>query len=592
MTTEQEGIRKGGSVPRLGRGSAGWACAAVAFALLTLLPACSGGTIEDTTETTTSTSGLTLSLPTATSSATPAPAPTGSSACKPRKPRTQAECEEPQPPPVPPDGKCNIEIMAEWVEYLGGQGFLEGDAEGSVSYTLTDAKTGSVTTTRLPSSGTYDLVKDERYLLNRKLGTYTVKKGQFDQVEVCASFVEHDSGLNGKNDTGRDCQTLTLSCPEPSNSELLYAQLCQGGDCNTLVGAMDSSVKVLAADADGDCVDNENDYTPEPCDEIQKGQLCRASLVYFYYGDGPMTNLVQNLGTDLSKAMTGYDRVFLLIDHDEIGPFNLNPAALAVADVVMPPTEQNFFAALQELTSEGCDMDVWAFSHGEPEWEAEADLSVISVGGSIKALADDDHDKDPPDITSSELLDDTAPENSGTPSVPVRMTYGTPCFYQAWNEAWSIVGAKVTSGAIDVNFVPNFYESFADGWNAGRNYGAALAGEYSAASEELAFGYVELEGAGPPWLCLGTGNTVLDTNACALNFFTDTDLMAEVDSTSHFVDGADEAKYGLGGPLWDTVGIVYDPTVSGANNMAAASAKAVRGDTTIRKNMPATLRWP
>ena len=257
----------------------------------------------------------------------------------------------------------------------------------------------------------------------------------------------------------------------------------------------------------------------------------------------------------------------------------------------MEPTEANFFAALQDLTSRGCDIDTWMFSHGSPDWQAQSDLSVISVGGSITAMDDDEHladSKVSPDIITSELAADSDPANSGTPAVPVRMTYGTPCFYKEWNQTWIDLGAKVTAGAGDINFVPTYFRNFATAWDGGQNYGASLAGERTVAAEAVAFGFIAAEGALPPCLCA----TVLDKKPCSAAFFSDIDLKPLVDVNGKFIDGPDEAKYAIGGPLWDMAGIAYNTSVSGTVNMRSSSAKTLVGNAGIRKNVPATLTWP
>lgn len=511
-------------------------------------------------------------------------------ACTPQPPIDPRRCdpEEPAPPPPPINGKCTIDLRIDEVGFSSGQGWFENRAEASAKFTATNLATGGITTGSYPGSGTIKMEVGATHTVSVPLGTYEVLENDTLDVKVCAQFTEEDKGLN-KDDVGIDCETVTLECPEPGENRGLRADLCKGGDCSKLRGAMTANLEVLTADADRDCVPNEDDYTPEPCDEALKGQLCRSSLVYFHYGDGILNDLVQNLGTNLVPAMTGYDRVVLLIDDDQIGPFNLNPAALGLADVVMLPTEQNFFASLQDLTSRGCDIDVWMFSHGTPEWEAQLDLSVIKIGGSVTAQADDDISLSP-DITTVELLEDTDPAASGTPAVPVRMTYGTPCFYELWNAPWTTVGAKVTSGAIDINFRPNFYDNFVANWNGGMTYANSLANEYSAGRENLAFGFIMAEGLLPPWSCIG--NTVLGTNPCAQNFFTDIDLFPQVDATGAWVDGPDEAKYGIGGPLDDTAGILYDPALSGATNMRRSSSKVMVGNGGISKSVPATLTWP
>jgi len=396
---------------------------------------------------------------------------------------------------------------------------------------------------------------------------------------VCAEYREYDD--LSADDVGTDCDMVQLSCPQPAGTVAMAADLCQGGNCATLRGKMTSQLTIEAADADGDCVPNADDYTPDPCDEALKGQLCRASLVYFSYEGGVGDDIVQSLGTDLTPAMTGYDRVVLLIDDDQIGPFNLNPAALALADVKMLPTEQNFFASLQDLTGRGCDIDVWMFAHGSPDWHGNTTAYVD--GGWVTTLADEAGDVHP-QITSHSLTDHIAV--SGTQQIPVRMTYGTPCFYELWNDAWLAVGAKVTAGAVDIDFTPNFYDNFSMSWSAGARYGAALAGEYDAAKEALAFGYIQTVGA--LWGCIGSGNTVLDRNACAADFFIDSDLMP-MWAGQHLQDGPDASKYFIGGPAMDLAGIKYDPMQSGAMNMRRSSAKLMVGDPTITKTT--RLTW-
>jgi hypothetical protein len=492
------------------------------------------------------------------------------------------------PPPPAVNGECTVELLADTITFTKGQGASEGKAEASLTYLLTDLDTGGMQAELLPRSGGWlQLTKKKPHTLGQSIATYVVEEGEEKDVEVCARFREHDDDvLNGKDDLGSGCATVTLTCPQDRDSITMSADMCQGGNCNTLNGAMSTRVKVLTADADRDCVENEDDYTPEPCDEERKGQECRASLVYFYYGDGSIADLAQNLGTDLKKAMDGYDRVVLLIDQAHIGPFGIDNGEIDSADVVMDPTEGNFFASLQDLTARGCDFDTWMFSHGGIEWVDGGGVAVNN-GGFVNALADNDGDQFA-DITTEELEDDTDPANSGTSSVPIRMTYGTPCFYEQWNAAWIGAGAKVTSGAVDIAFFPFDFERFADAWDAGSTYGAALAGESTAASRLASFALIEAEGN----LFGCVNDSVIDRNACARDFFVDTDLTGQLLLDSSFVDGPDEAGYDIGGPLYNTVGITYDPAVSGAQNMIRSSAKSLVGNAAIRKDSPATLSWP
>ena len=516
---------------------------------------------------------------------TPSPPPPTCPTARP--PINPAMCnpQEPAPPPPPINGKCEVELRVTSIAFSKGQGWFEGRAEASADFSAVDQTTGDSVLARWPDSGWVKMDLGKEQTTSVALGTYEVEKGKHRSVYVCATYREYDD--LSADDVGSDCEMVKLSCPQPEAKVPLAADLCQGGNCSTLRGKMTSNLEVETADADGDCVANADDYTPDPCDEALKGQLCRGSLVYFSYENGVGDDIAQSLGTDLTPAMTGYDRVVLLIDDDQIGPYNLNPAALALADVKMTPTEQNFFAALKDLTARGCDIDVWMFAHGSPDWDAHSDNSAYVNGGWVSTLADEAGDVDPR-LTTKSLLAHTAPDVSGTPSVPVRMAYGTPCFYQLWNDPWLTVGAKVTAGAVDIDFTPNFYDNFSMSWNAGARYGAALASEYDTAKEALAFAYIQTVGALPPWGCIGSGNTVLDRNACAANFFIDSDF-EPMWKGQHLQDGPDDAKYGIGGPAWDLAGIPYDPAFSGAVNMRASSAKVLLGDPTITKTT--RLTW-
>lgn len=513
--------------------------------------------------------------------------------CTPRPPINPALCdpEEPVAPP-PVNHKCMIELRVTKVGFWTGQGWFEDRAEANASFVATNLDNGSQISGSYPGPGqTIKMEVDSEHNVSVPLGSYEVRENDPDgvPVQVCATFTEQDGGLN-KDDVGSDCETIRLQCPQAAAGVDLRANLCKGGDCSKLKGAMSATIDVSAADADGDCIPNEQDWTPQPCDEAFKGQLCRGSLVYFHYGDGFINDVVQNVGTDLVPALTGYDHTVLLIDDTQIGPYKLNAAALDAAEVVMLPTEQNFFAAMRDLTTQGCDIDVWIFSHGWPDWDVQPDNSVIVGGGEISAYADDDLGTDEPDITTDELLAATDPAVSGTPSVPVRMTYATACNYKEWNAAWLQVGAKVTSGATDINFTPNFYDNFVASWNANATYGTALATERTIAKEDLAFGYIKTV-PGAKWGCIGAGNTVVDMNPCAFDFFTDIDQQPIVDAAGKFLDGPDQAKYAIGGPLADKAGITYDATATGATNMRRSSVKILAGTGTIRKGTLG-LTWP
>jgi hypothetical protein len=509
--------------------------------------------------------------------------------CTPRPPINPALCnpEEPVAPP-PVNGKCTVELRATKIGFSTGQGWVEDRAEANATLTATNLDTGSQISGSYPGPGsTIKMEVDSEHNVSIPLGSYVVHENDPDgvPVELCGDFLEVDGWPNA-DDTGHRCTTVRLQCPQAQAEVSLAANLCKGGNCSKLKGAMSATIDISAADADRDCVPNESDFTPQPCDEAFKGQLCRASLVYFHYGDGFINDVVQNVGTDLVPALTGYDHTVLLIDDTQIGPYKLNAAALDSAEVVMLPTEQNFFAAMRDLTAQGCDIDVWTFSHGWPDWDTQPDGTEAVGGGKITAYADDDGSTDP-DITTDELLAATAPAVSGTPKVPVRMTYATACNYKEWNSAWQQVGAKVTSGSTDVNFTPNFYDNFVVSWNANQQYGTALATERTVAKENIAFGFIDVQGA--LWGCSAT-QSVLATNNCAFDFFTDTDKLPMKDANGEFLDGPDDAKYSIGGPLADRAGVTYDITASGATNMRRSSVKVRLGSATVTKSNAQV--WP
>jgi hypothetical protein len=257
----------------------------------------------------------------------------------------------------------------------------------------------------------------------------------------------------------------------------------------------------------------------------------------------------------------------------------------------MEPTEENYFAALKELTRDHCSIDLWNFTHGSIHWGDFTPFTTAFVDeGWITTGEDDEHLADPtttPDIEVSELLDATDISNSGTDSVPILMNYSTACFGREWNQAWIDVGAKATSGSVDINFKPTNYPNFAIAWNANQTYGVSLAGEATLAAENLAFNFLAaIAGLTQP-SCTGA-NSILLKNNCAFNYFTDVDKSGVFDANGELSDGPDKVKYWIGGPLYDLVGIPYDSTATGAVNMRNSSVKTFAGNPNVRKNTATT----
>ena len=87
---------------------------------------------------------------------------------------------------------------------------------------------------------------------------------------------------------------------------------------------------------------------------------------------------------------------------------------------------------------------------------------------------------------------------------------------------------------------------------------------------------IQLQGSGLPWLCLPSPvlpDGVLGNNACADDFFQDVDGKK----------GPDEGAY--------KIQEVYDPSLSGFENMLVSSERAFIGDDQIRFGAP-TATWP
>jgi hypothetical protein len=345
--------------------------------------------------------------------------------------------------------------------------------------------------------------------------------------------------------------------PAPLSANLCH--LDKDGNCKSTNGRYTAEFSLMMADADHDEVENTEDWTPDICDEANKGQLGRASFTYFHYGDGAFTDLAQHLGTDLSKAQVDYDFTVLVMLPRKFAGFLVDRTAILNADLLLDPTDPNFYLGLREITRRGLDMDIYLHSHGHLDGADGADFETL--------------DENNP-ITDTELVERLAPELIGTPAVPIRMVYSGACYHGNFDAAWRSVGAKVVSGTWSINFYPNFYGNFADAWNAGDDYATSVAVSETASAKAAAQSFLEVQAAsfvcdedpsGDYW--------VLGTNACSENFFTDTDGD----------EGPDEAGYKLNDD--------YDPNLSGLENMNNASIRWIDGYLTVRKFVPLRLTW-
>ena len=376
-------------------------------------------------------------------------------------------------------------------------------------------------------------------------------------VQVCADFREHDfGGVNGNDDLGSACAIVTLEC-DPVNGqpsftrELGPATLCGPNQCN---GSAAATIKVMRADADMDGVENDDDFTPEPCDEFEKGTNGNALLQYFHYDDDDFTTLAQSLGADLSRPYPAYDYKVLLIDSATSNPGGANSKAIREADLVFPPTRAGHLDAMQVLTAEGYRFDANVYAHGYKSNANDAKFETLS-GGMIKG---------------DWLVSATEPDKIGTArgGVPLMAWWSTTCIAARQIDAWMEIGGLVASGAEDVQFYPNAYHNYVDNWLTLQSYDDAVENSVTSGVVTASEALVVAQGATAPWFCVAP--TALGLNVCAEDFFND-DV------------GANDAAYNI----WE----VYDHSVSGADNMAISSERDFVGDINLRFGA-ALSDWP
>ena len=536
-------------------------------------------------------------------------------------------CDEVNHEPVPrPGGSCTFEVSLDSVTVTAGQGISEGALELNVQ-----ASAGTATTSwpgALPAVHD-DFVPGTTVPAGKGhvIASFTVPAGQVKKVKTCASFTEVDNGgANGVDDVGSACTQVTMTataaaggkvvCSATPAAPTVSATLCGDNQC---LGSAAAHFEVMVKDADMDGVENDEDFTPDVCDQAEKGQKGRASLVYFHMGDGPMTTFFQAFATDLSKALAGYDYRVVILDPTYAGPFLVNAQALGQADLVLDPFEDNLYLAMQEITRRGYDMDIWIWSHGaqmtrvglqrtdimsldedecapmpdeicgnglDDDGDAlvdEGDCGPVPQGEICWNGSDDDGDgfvDEADGIFDSEIVQHLTPDRIGTTLVPIRMVYSIACFAEGMNWAWDLVGAYVTSGTLGIDFYPVFYGGFADAWSSASTYADAVVLSDKPGDRSLVNTYVDLQSV--PWNCddvsFPNGQEELlevrALNPCARDFFVDDDG-AEV---------GDDAVYDIGASA-------YDASLSGQANMDAQSTRIIDGDGTIRKFVPATLSW-
>ncbi len=458
-------------------------------------------------------------------------------------------------PPDPVTGECSIELVWTSTEFTKGQGATEGKGELSFEVTATTTSPASVASVSYPTSGQAIYSVGETKGHDTLVNTYVVPVNQSLPVEVCVHATEHDNGgINGDDDEYDSCQTITLRCDpvqgQPSrNLNFGPGPLCGPNQCN---GKVSTSLKIMRADADLDDVPNDKDFTPEPCDEQDKGTAGVALLLYYHFDDDAFTTLGQGIYTDLEQVYDDYDYVVLVADSETSNPAGFNGAAFKHADRVYPPTRAGIRDAMQHLTAEGWRFDSFVHSHGFKQGADDSNFETL---------------EGTENISGEWLVDMTEPDVAGTArgGIPIIAFWGTTCIAARQIDAWIEIGAKAASGAEDVEFYPNAWGNFTKDWANGTRYRKAVDDSVTATVVAAAEGIIAAIGVAD-WGCAD----VLLGGACADDFFNDS-------------LGLNEAQY--------NIEEVYNPLLSGAANMAVSSARSFDGSGNLTFGAPGAT-WP
>lgn len=521
----------------------------------------------------------TLAVSAATRSLSPAapPPPTGggttTSTCS-GPPLTEAQlerlCNDPEvdeiPRPPDPSGYCNVEVRLVSSTFVTGQGVSDGRGEISFDVTATERGSGGSSTVASDDEQKYNVGQSIGHQMD--LGTYRVPLNQRRTVDVCITFTEHDNGgANGQDDVASVCGAVELTCSGhdgngdgmPDGQVAFKQTLGPASFCgpNVCLGSASAEISVMAADADMDCVPNDEDFTPEICDEYNKGEEGLAVLLYEHFDDNGLTTFFQSVGINTHQVYPHYDYVVYVADNETSNAWNTSGPSYRDADMTYPPTRAGLREAMRHLTAEGYRFDTFVFAHGSKNGPDDADIEVLEGAK----------------ITGEWLVDTTDPAESGTErgGIPILVWWSTTCIAKRQIDAWIEIGAKAASGSVDVQFYPNAWGNFFKNWVSGDEYKVAVDDSVTFLVVQAVELYIQNEGRLPPYLCLeddpltllvlndGPG-LVTQLNACAENFFND-DIQP------------DDAAYNLEE--------VYDHARSGAENMAIASERTFMGNNRI-----------
>ncbi|MEM6996771.1 MAG: hypothetical protein AAF721_40085, partial [Myxococcota bacterium] len=470
--------------------------------------------------------------------------------------------------PPPEDGVCQVEVRLIRTEFASGQGISEG--RGEISFDVSAEPTDG-----LPPAMSSASVDERRYNVGQRqhhridLGTYPVEVNTSRFVEVCVDFVEHDEGgVNGGDDLASDCATIMLQCT-PSGAPATEVPMGPIDFCGDSVcrGSASATIETLPADADMDGVDNDHDFTPEMCDEYNKGEEGIGALVYFHFEDDGLEGLVQAVGTHLAAIYREYDYVVLVADNETSNPMGIKAPAFSGADAVYPPTRAGLLDAMRDLTANGMRFDHYTWAHGYKAGDSDSTYDVLSGGR----------------ISGQWLIDATQPSEIGTArgGIPQMAWWSSTCIAARQIDAWTTIGGLAAGGATDVYFYPTSFGAYFNDWIGGVPYRLAAESSHTPTAVAFAEYAVNYLGGQAPWECVSDDPATPDIyhdgpgvvsglNACADDFFND-DV------------GPNDAKYNISD--------VYTVGLSGSDNMAISSTRQFAGNDNLTFGAPG-LGWP
>jgi len=462
-----------------------------------------------------------------------------------------AQHEETQPPP-PPTKPCTIQVMMEQVDVVKGQGLSEGKLEVSVT---AEAGDGPVT---WPDSGTMKMKEGYPKVTDVLVAEHPLSPNQVRTINVCATFNEDDSGLNGADDVGSDCEPVVIRCSMSPLTKTVSADLCRGGDCTHLHGAMSAQFRISVSDEDQDGIANDDDFTPKPADEACRGQLGEGIVVYVEQGGSNLTNLVQMIETSLDDLATGYDFIAIAASPEVYDGYNntawsLRRGTIGRADMVVPATFKGLMSAYRAATSRG-----YAITH-----------FVIGDGGTNGGVAYFTSADPSGTISASTLATALTPASIGTCAVPFAMVYSVASYMSRANDMWINAGAKAAAAPTFIHAYPQFVVGIGAAWNAGQTLANSIGAGFDAniqSSNNDAIEQVGTSAGCDPTL----GASVLGTNLCSNEFFTGQQPHPELDFNA---DGRTD----------------FVPTLSGEQNLAAGALNITAGDDAVTRS--SALTW-